>query len=101
MHLVLERERTSVLEVKDRPTITVLELGAGTGRLAHFLQDQLADSRPGGINVRVVATDSGGWALKGASAGIGKVEKLGFVKALEKYQPEVVIVAWMPMGTDW
>jgi len=77
---------------------TVLELGAGSGRLSHFLRRHLAEK-----GVRVVATDSWSWGLKrkdqlGASAA---VEKKSFEKALAAHQPQAVLVSWMPMGVDW
>ena len=77
----------------------VLELGSGSGRLAHFLRRELVGSK-----LRVVATDSGGWNLKrkdNLGAGAEAVETLNYEQALKKYQPNVVITAWMPMGVDW
>jgi hypothetical protein len=87
--------------------LTVLELGAGSGRLSHFLRRQLRVLSHGNdCPCRVVATDSGGWKLKGAgqladTEGFIPVEKLAFSNALKKYQPDFVIVSWMPMGQDW
>ena len=77
----------------------VLELGSGSGRLAHFLRRELV-----GSGLRVVATDSGRWNLKrkdNLGAGAEAVETLSYGQALTKYQPTVVITAWMPMGVDW
>jgi len=88
----------------DDGPVTILEIGAGTGRLAHFLRGKIAASRGTALpRVRVVATDSGGWALKGGGnkTEVEKVEKLGFSEALAKYQPQIVLVSWMPMGVDW
>ena len=76
----------------------VLELGAGNGRLSYFLRRKLK-----GSEVTVVATDKGTWGLKrkdqlGAASA---VKKMDFAKALEQHRPDVVLVSWMPMGTDW
>mmetsp|Transcript_48533 Transcript_48533/g.97643 ORF Transcript_48533/g.97643 Transcript_48533/m.97643 type:complete len:412 (-) Transcript_48533:232-1467(-) len=86
-------------------TVTVLELGAGDGRLSHFLRPKLASSLPTSA-FRVVATDNGSWKLKGAgklaaTEGFVKVEKLDFAAALAKHAPQVVLTSWMPMGQDW
>lgn len=91
-----------------KKTVTVLEVGAGNGRLSHFLRRKLkAPSASTSLGTfQVVATDSGGWKLKGADAlsaveDFVPVEKLGFEAALAKYNPDVVLVSWMPMGEDW
>jgi hypothetical protein len=87
---------------------TLLEIGAGDGRLSHFLSVELAKASGGssgeaaaGGAVKVVATDSYGWGLKKSKSDFMHVEDVGFERALQKHQPEVVLVSWMPMGVDW
>ncbi|MEI9966416.1 MAG: hypothetical protein WDN67_02030 [Candidatus Moraniibacteriota bacterium] len=70
----------------------VLEIGAGNGRLAHFMQKQLTQNNE---SVRYLATD------KSFSASpYGNVEILEASQALEKYHPDLVICSWMPLYTD-
>ena len=91
---------------------TVLELGAGNGKLSHFLKEELLRREGGehGERVRVEATDSFGWGLKTGNAVTGgsfidssfaAVEDMDYKRALEKYAPTVVLVSWMPQGEDW
>lgn len=77
----------------DRP-ITVLEVGAGNGRLAHFLNESL--SRKPESCATVVATDSGEWGIKPDFP----VERTEHKQAIAKHQPSIVIFSWMPADTD-
>ncbi|MFA5460281.1 MAG: hypothetical protein WC283_03080 [Candidatus Paceibacterota bacterium] len=67
----------------------ILEVGAGDGTLSKILSDR-------GFNV--IATDNYSWPFRKR---FFKVNKIDYKKALEKYQPDVVINSWMPLGTDW
>jgi len=78
---------------KEKP-LMVLEIGAGNGRLTHFLQEKLEQKAPG--QVKVIATDSGGWGIKSDFP----VEQLEHVEAMEKYKPDIVIFSWMPYKED-
>lgn len=117
---------------------TILELGAGNGRLAFFLRRQLMNSGHGktkssnfkktkksnknsdyhfqnkaaiskqfnSMKIEYIAIDHGGWSIRknatSSDLGVdGYVEKLDYQKALLKYQPDLVLVSWMPMGEDW
>ncbi|KAH9256928.1 hypothetical protein BASA81_004749 [Batrachochytrium salamandrivorans] len=72
----------------------VLEVGAGNGRLTNLLRLRL-------LECELIATDSGGWRkMPGLLGGI-EVKRLGFEKALEVYQPDIVLCSWMPMHEDW
>ncbi len=81
-------------ENKDNPFV-ILEVGAGDGRLSHFLRNKLEEKIPG--KTKVIATDSGEWDIKKHFP----VEALGHVKAMEKYNPDVVVCSWMPLGEDF
>ena len=69
---------------KDNP-LTILEIGAGNGRLSHFLRLKLNQLAPN--QTRVMATDSGGWNLETHFP----VEQLDHTQALNKYNPDIVI----------
>lgn len=76
--------------------LTILEVGAGDGRLSHFLKTHL-DSRTPGI-FQVVATDNG------SDQNIQRhfpVEMIAYSEAVKTYQPSVVISSWMPLGRNW
>ncbi|MCX6723327.1 MAG: hypothetical protein NT094_04680 [Candidatus Staskawiczbacteria bacterium] len=91
-------EQIKKLKKDDQPT-TILEVGAGNGRLAHFLNNRLKDISPD--LARCVATDSGANESKEAFPGETPVEKLDYKEALKKYKPQIVICSWMPYGIDW
>jgi hypothetical protein len=74
---------------EEKPLV-ILEIGAGNGRLSHFLRGKLQKKIP--KIVKVIATDSGDWGLKSDFP----VEQLKHDEAMEKYKPDIVIVSWMP-----
>ncbi len=80
--------------VTDRP-LTVLEVGAGNGRLAHFLKERLDKNK-----VSYIATDPGFWGYDNIFPS-DSVEKLDYEHALKAYKPDVVIASWMVYRADW
>ena len=87
-------ERVEGLGASEDSPITILEVGAGNGRLSHFLQQKLEAKLPG--KVKVIATDSREWSLKTAFP----VETIGHNEALEKHKPKMVVFSWMPYQED-
>lgn len=79
---------------EENPTV-ILEVGAGDGRLTHFLQEKMNELMPG--KVKIIATDSSDWKIPLAFP----VEKMSHNEALEKYKPKIVISSWMPYQYDW
>jgi hypothetical protein len=71
----------------------LLEVGAGSGRLAHFL-----NAHPS-VPVEVVAVDDGSWKL-GTSTQFPVVE-MQHAWAVAQYTPAIVVCAWMPENTDF
>jgi hypothetical protein len=87
-------ERSSQHASPSGEAFTILEIGAGDGRLAYFLNNKLKEK---GINsIQIIATDSGEW---GVSA-VVPVEKINDQEALAKYKPDMALVSWMPYGYD-
>jgi len=81
-------------------TATVVEVGAGSGRLAHFLSAELAAREaqlPGRVRVRVVATDD----MSERVPVQFPVERCSAQQAVERMSPLIVIAQWMPLGEDW
>lgn len=76
-----------------RPLV-ILEIGAGNGKLSHFLQQKLEERAP--KQTKVVATDSGAWKLESNFP----VEQLKHDEAMEKYSPDIVVFSWMPYRED-
>lgn len=74
--------------------LTILEIGAGNGKLSHFLRKKLEERAPSLVNV--IATDSGEWTLQSAFP----TEQLRHDEALLKYKPDIVIFSWMPYQKD-
>ncbi len=81
-------------DLNNKP-FTVLEIGAGDGRLAHFLQKKLNDEMPD--KIKVVASDTGSWKIEPTFP----VENLSNREALENYKPQIVICSWMPPNVDF
>jgi hypothetical protein len=78
----------------EKKPLVILEIGAGNGRLSNFLQQKLEEKAPG--QTKVVATDSGTWALNNDFP----VEQLKHDEAMEKYKPGIVVFSWMPFEED-
>ncbi len=78
---------------KENPTI-ILEVGAGNGRLTHFLQEKIDELLPG--KVKIVASDSGKLKISPAFP----VENIPHNEALATYKPKIVIFSWMPYRYD-
>jgi hypothetical protein len=76
---------------------TILEVGAGNGKLTHLLTERLRDLIAE-KNIKLIATDSGDWKVTNS---FQSVEPLGVKDALAKYHPEIVISSWMPPQIDW
>ena len=77
-------------------TFSVCEVGAGSGALTHHIKRCLerTGNREG---IEIIATDSGAWNLGKRFA----VEPYTNKEALTRFQPDLVLVSWMPAGTDW
>jgi hypothetical protein len=88
-------ERINKLEsIKDKPII-ILEIGAGNGRLTHFLQQKMELKIPG--KVKIIASDNGSWKLKT----IFPVEVLqNHRMAVEKFKPKIILFSWIPGNDD-
>lgn len=81
------KEQIKVLsgEIQNLTTSTVLEVAAGDGMLSHWLRE---------YDIDIIATDDGSWKIPIH----GEVEHLDAIEAIRKYNPEVVIASWLPMG---
>lgn len=74
--------------------VTVLEVGAGNGRLSHFLRNKLKTRC--GDTVRVIGVDNGSWKLRP----FFPVERCEHEEALAEYKPAIVLFSWMPRDVD-
>ena len=72
----------------------VLECGAGSGALSHFLSAALAGY------ARVLATDSHRDKL-GKQGTLCEVVHMDSEAAIERHQPSYVLISWMPSTIDW
>jgi len=72
---------------------TILEVGAGDGRLSGFLRQTVEIDN---IEASVVAVDIA--PQRGAAFPVVDID---VVDALHKYKPAVVISSWMPLGHEW
>lgn len=66
----------------------VLEVGAGDGWLAQALRNR---------GVSIIATDDGSMRIKPVTP----VECLDYRKAIQKFQPDLILCSWMPLREDW
>jgi len=86
--------RVSEYQTDPNQPLRILEVGAGNGRLSHFLRQRLDQRLPS--QTQIFATDSGEWNLSTDFP----VEQIDHIKALAKYNPDIVIFCWMPYQTD-
>lgn len=75
--------------------VAILEVGAGDGRLAHFLKAALREKA--GDTFKLVAVDDKSWPEKE----MFPVVQVDFRQALDEYHPQIVISSWMPNRVDW
>ena len=98
---LLEALQDIVLELRltyrHRP-IRILELGAGCGKLAHFIDEQLR-AHFGRESLLCIATDDGrdGYTKDSPFS----VTRLSAVEALATMSPDIVLLAWQPQETRW
>ena len=86
--------RIDELGKNEKNPLTILELGAGNGKLSHFLRVKIEKKTP--KKTVVIATEPGEWNLRNYF----KLEKLDHLEALRKYSPDIVIFSWMPYKKD-
>jgi len=67
----------------------ILDVGAGDGLMTKLMKAR-------GFNI--IAVDNYSWEFRERYA---DVIRMDYKKALAKYNPDVVISSWMPLGTDW
>lgn len=89
-------QRVELIHVVRKQPVTILEIGAGDGRLTHFLHRVLWQLAQG--KVQLIATDSGAWKR---ISPVFSVERLNYQDALKKYKPQIVLCSWMPYQHDW
>lgn len=89
-------QRVEAYYAMQKQQVLILEIGAGDGRLTHFLRLRLYTLIPG--KVQIVATDSGLWK---SIRPVFPVESLDYRKALKIYQPGIVLCSWMMYQRDW
>jgi hypothetical protein len=86
-------KRAIIIKGQQNPA-TILEVGAGRGRLSHFLALGIGRTANNSI---IIATDSGEYGIKP----MHPVEKLDVKAGLAQYNPDIIIASWMPNGVDW
>ena len=72
---------------------TVLEVGAGSGRMSYYLKEKLKHDK----NIFIIATDPGSWQLTKHF----RVEPYSYQDAIKAFQPNMILTSWMPLGEDW
>ena len=84
--------------------VTILEVGAGDGRLSHFLKQKLSlliDAK----KVTIIASDNKNWEKSGETNKDPKdqILNLDYKDCLKNYAktPTIVISCWMNVDVDW
>jgi hypothetical protein len=75
--------------------LVIVELGAGNGKLSHFMEQKIDEKMPG--KVKIIAIDSEEDNIKK----VFPVEKMDIKEALEKHRPDIAISSWMPYKIDF
>ena len=95
--------RSQALDVARGRPLRVLEVGAGSGTLANALRARLPRDR-----VEIVACDTFSWPAatwpsqsETAASPAVAVARMDALSGLARWEPDVVLCAWMPMGVDW
>ena len=77
---------------------TILDAGAGTGRLAYFLSVTIRERHPKlPVSINIVACDSGREQIPTQFP----VVSADYAAMLADAKPDIVIASWMPLGEDW
>ena len=96
-------ERMQKIAQEKAGAVSILELGAGDGRLHYFLQKYLEDTLGSVPNFHAVDTKQ--WEkdprYKQVARSFFPVEEKDNRTALEEFQPDIVVVSWMPPWTDF
>ncbi|MBA7496077.1 hypothetical protein ES702_06675 [subsurface metagenome] len=88
--------RVEELGATQEKPVTILDVGAGDGRLTHFISKSLQTKSLG--KFQMIAVDDGERGIKPNFP----VEQVSSVEdALRKHQPDIVICSWMEDGKDW
>lgn len=87
-------QRIEELGGKSDAPIRIIEIGAGDGRLSHFLRQKLNELIPG--KFQIVATDLHTQQISTPFP----VQSIDDRQAIYRYQPEIVLVSWPPDDTD-
>ncbi len=94
-----------VVDKLGREDIKILDVGAGNGRLSHFLEDAIVARVAGNISYRPI--DNFSW--EGQASGNGSpywfpkhfpVEEISLEDAIGD-NPNIIISSWMPHREDW
>lgn len=94
-------DRAKVYYDELKVPIKIAEVGAGDGRLFMFLK-VIKDAyvkENGEFPIEMYANDSGSWGFRPIE-GSG-VELCDYKEFLNRIQPQIIFVSWMPQGNDW
>ncbi len=87
-------DRMTEIEAETGKFGNIVEVGAGDGQLAFFLNQALKNKS----KITIIPTDAKiGWIEESKF----EVEKADVLAALSKHVPSIVICSWMPEGIDW
>ena len=90
------KQRVDELNRNGQP-VTILEVGAGRGKLTYSLREYLTDLFEPDTMPRLVATDDFSWGQEVSFP----VEDLDYRDAIQKYSPQIIIQSWMPCEEDF
>lgn len=91
---IIERIGSLPLEARNKP-IVILEAGAGTGRLIHFLEKQLQayfETSSQTLNLQCIGVDNHSGYLK--IPAVFPIENISYEEAAQLYQPDFVVASW-------
>jgi len=83
---------------KELPSVTILEVGAGNGRLSHFLNEFLKQEEDLQGKYSLIATDLEGNV--GDFSNQFPVVKLDSPQSIKTYRPTIILCSWMSMQLD-
>jgi hypothetical protein len=91
--------QAKALHRTEKHPLRIVEVGAGNGRMAHFIREELA--RQKNRSIEYIATEPGYWRGQDNTGIYYPIIPLDAEEALTTYRPDVVIMSWMPPEQDF
>jgi len=97
----LYKRSREIKKEKGKDKVTILEVGAGSGRLGSSLKSEIERKRKKELKIELIMTDLGTWKLPVVGKYKDQVLRMDYKQAVEEFNPDIILCSWMPLGEDW